>query len=183
MFLIRSIFWISVVFMLIPIGERAGHAPAGHKDNASNPAISSVSAATKSAAIDLAAWCTQNAKLCAHGKAAVGALESSAVFAVKTGLEWAKKNQVEIPLSRWAKILDSADKQPLTPRGSKTGAIQVSDNTPEARRGRTDPSATPINASSTANTGHPQAKGPSRNTLELKDLIPNWRGPKQPNRA
>jgi hypothetical protein len=160
MYIIRTVFWLSVVVLLIPSGnpEQSDAAPAAEDQSAVSTG-EAVNAALSTIG-DVASLCERQPDVCEVGSAAWDVFQRKAQYGFNLIYRWTTGSGEPQHTANWD--------------GSATYLIQVSDATEQLHTGSTDQEGTP-----TSTTSAP----PSQNTLQIEDLIPAWGGPYVQERA
>lgn len=176
MYIIRTVFWLSLLVFLLPIGEDAPEqAQQGSAPQNSLSAGDALGAAM-STVKDVAGLCERKPDVCDAGSAAWETFQRKARYGVNAIYQWANgegaapENQlVEPGEDRAAGMTDM------------TAAFQVADTTTPLHTGAVNPNA---QVDVETETDRPNVdRSNSQNTLTIEDLIPEWSGPGRQTRA
>lgn len=162
MFIIRTLFWLSVVILLLPSDE-TGQAEA----QASPQAVSPVEAivAAQGAVHDVTRFCDRNPAVCDTGQKTFGLITTRARDGARLIYDWAADNGVPV-------IGETAVDIPMDgPRAARSNDENVNLIT-----GSTDTGAARTQFAGSSGQG-------SRDTLTPDDLVPVWGGPAPNGRA
>jgi len=148
MFLFRTLFWLSVVVLLLP-ADKAGEAKP--EATVGRPAVSTVDAlyAARDTMHDMTRFCDRNPMVCDTGNKAFGLFAEKAKSGARMLYDWAAQNAageaIELPkeVDAGYRKMSAADANIIT---GSTGSTKAS-------------------------------SGGSQNTLRPQDLVPVWGGP------
>lgn len=156
MFILRTLFWVGVVLLLLPVGRT--ETPHMTSDVTDNQAVTTGQAlsAAYSTVNDLSSFCSRNPDTCEVGAAAFSAVEAKAKAGVRVLYDWATSAPA-------ASGEPEGDRQPSHDASMAPSNVQDGSGRRASRR--------------------VAGAGTSRNTLRLEDIIPEWSGPKSNGRA
>lgn len=158
MFLLRTIFWLSVVVLLLPADEPNKTSP---EDVAAPPAVSAVEAieAARYTVHDLTGFCDRNPDVCRTGGKALEQFKEKAKHGARLIYKWAADGDVQPSAAEGGSLDHNAHMRLREPAGAmKTG---------EADSGI-------VTGSTSASDGRGRT---TRDTLTSDDLVPTWGGP------
>jgi len=174
MYIIRTVFWLSLIVFLLPIGEDSPEkAQEGGTEHHSLSAGEALGAAM-STVQDVAGLCERKPDICEAGSAAWDTFQRKARYGARALYHWANGGDaaaetqlapVEASEDRSARAIDFA------------ASFQVAGNTEPLHTGAVNPTA-PLELD------RPTVDRPdSQNTLTIEDLIPEWSGPGRKTKA
>ncbi len=154
MFIVRTMFWLSVVVLLLPTGNTATTDSPVKVSNATQVTTDDALYAAYSTVSDISTFCSRNPQVCETGKQALNIMEAKAKYGARLVYEWATAatgagSPSESPMAIHKNADQSAFIDPHTPVSTTGAAVVVAD-------------------------------GGSQNTLKIEDIIPEWAGPDSP---
>lgn len=172
MFILRSLFWITLVLVLLPSEPRPEQRSANVKETVKTISTTQALNAAQDTFSDLSGFCGRNAHVCDASGTAIDMLQRKAKYAVRMVYQWAQYRPDQ--------------NEPLTPRQSadlskkQTKPATLKEKAPV----RVSELAGPLITGTVKPRPRPQLnKARSGNTLRIDDMIPEWRGPRKPSRA
>jgi len=174
MFIIRTVFWISLLVFLLPIGEDTREqTPEGGTEHQSLSAGDALGAAV-STVQDVAGLCERKPDICEAGSAAWDTFQRKARYGARAIYQWANGDDANSE-RRLVPVEEREDRSAAA--FDHTVSFQVAGNTEPLHTGAVNPTA-PVEID------HPRVDRPdSQNTLTIEDLIPEWSGPGRKTKA
>jgi hypothetical protein len=158
MFILRTVFWLSVVILLLPAAKDDQTV-----SNANKMSMNEAVTAATSTVSDMAGFCDRNPGVCSTGKEALHTFGLKAKYGATLVYGWITGGTTTPAPTPAA----TAPQTPVTGLGNQADARLVIE-------GKSD-MLQPMSAS---RPGTRLQSSPSQNTLTREDLAPAWKGPR-----
>ncbi len=155
MFIVRTMFWLSVVVLLLPADNTVTETNPVKVSSTAQVTTDDALHAAYSTVSDISTFCSRNPQVCDTGKHALNLMEAKAKYGVRVIYEWATA----------ASGSDSVPESPITIHKNVDQSALI------------DPQLDPQSPVSTTGAFIVVAGGGSQNTLKIEDIIPEWSGP------
>ena len=174
MYIIRTVFWLSLIVFLLPIGEDT--AEQAREDGAEHSSLSAGDAlgAAVSTVKDVAGLCERKPDICDAGSAAWDTFQRKARYGVRAIYQWANGDD-PVAEKQLAPLDASEDRSARAI--DYTSSFQVAGNAEPLHTGAVNPTAPVEIDRPTVDRSN------SQNTLTIEDLIPEWSGPGRKTKA
>ena len=151
MFIVRTMFWLTVVVLLLPTGNSTTTDSPVKVSSTTQVTTDEALYAAYSTVSDISTFCSRNPQVCETGKHALSIMEAKAKYGARTIYEWATA----------ATGTNGAPEAPIAIHKNAEQSAFINRHSPV----------------STTGASIVVADGGSQNTLKIEDIIPEWSGP------